>query len=316
MNVTDCVNQSLSLLSDSVKARFANSPLDALTSELGLTVSAVNHLTDARSDGGTCDGMSFLDDGVILYAPTRDSRRENFTLAHELGHWLAEQAEDVYDWIADQEEPGRLLETVCDRIAQELLLPKQSLKATIGKGFIRAQHVLELYERTQASKPACAIALATCLPGLGAVAIVDRHSRVVQFASIRPDSLGVWPKVFPWSGQKLNDENPMLRLQAGESTSCRLLWRMPWGTCASYYVNATADESRLYIVFSDRDLWKVESFHGSSDHELDTRPLISGYCCGRNFKKRGYPCQDCGEPYCPKCSDCRCVREAKQSVIC
>jgi len=57
-----------------------------------LTVRAVDHLDDARADGGVCDGVSYLNDGVILYRST-GNRRENFTLAHELGHWLVDQAD-------------------------------------------------------------------------------------------------------------------------------------------------------------------------------------------------------------------------------
>ena len=160
MNLKGCVEQALSLVPDDVRVRFSADPCGVLRSDLGLTVKAVEHLANAREDGGACDGVSFLEDGVILYAPTLASRRENFTLAHELGHWLAEKAPDIYDWLADQDEPGRLLETVCDRIAQRLLLPDSAARAVIGQGPIRAQHLIDLYDATQASRPVCAIALA------------------------------------------------------------------------------------------------------------------------------------------------------------
>lgn len=111
MNLEVCVERALSLLTDDVRARFTESPMAVLREDLKLTVRPAEHLSDARDDGGACDGVSFLQDGVILYAPTPWSRRENFTLAHELGHWLVDQAPDVYDWLADQDEPGRLLET-------------------------------------------------------------------------------------------------------------------------------------------------------------------------------------------------------------
>src|SRR5690349_3943356 len=116
VTLEDCVEQAFSLVPTDVRARFAAEPIKALQSDFGLTVQAVEHLANTREDGGACDGISFLEDGVILYAPTPASRRENFTLAHELGHWLAENAPDVYDWLANQDDPGRLLETVCDRI--------------------------------------------------------------------------------------------------------------------------------------------------------------------------------------------------------
>jgi len=92
MNLENCVEQALSLLADDVRARFAGDPMVVLRDDLKLTVTAVEHLSEARTDGGACDGVSFLKDGVILYAPTPWSRRENFTLAHELGHWVLHRA--------------------------------------------------------------------------------------------------------------------------------------------------------------------------------------------------------------------------------
>jgi hypothetical protein len=132
LTLEDCVDQAFSLVQPEVHARFADDPVGVLRFDFGLSVRAVEHLTEGRSDGGACDGVSFLRDGVILYAPTPLSRRENFTLAHELGHWLVENAPDVYDWLADQNDPGRLLETVCDRIAQRLLLPDSVVSAVVG----------------------------------------------------------------------------------------------------------------------------------------------------------------------------------------
>lgn len=132
MNLEGCVGQALSVLTDDVRARFAGDLFSVLRDDLELTVRAVEHLARSRDGGGACDGVSFLQGGVILYAPTPASRRENFTLAHELGHWLAERAPDIYDWIADQDEPGRLLETVCDPIAQQLLLPESAATAVIA----------------------------------------------------------------------------------------------------------------------------------------------------------------------------------------
>lgn len=316
MNLDRCVEQALSLLSDDVRARFAEDPMVVLRNDLNLTVTAVEHLADAREDGGACDGVSFLQDGVILYAPTPWSRRENFTLAHELGHWLAERAPDIYDWLADQDDPGKLLETVCDRIAQQLLLPESAALAVIGDGPIRAQHAIDLYEATQASRPACAIALAQHLPGLGAIAIIDRHSGAVTHASVKPDPEQGWPTVFPWRGQQLPEGHPLLRLAPGASTARRLRWQTPWGAQADFYVDAVDDGSRVIVVLCDTDLWNIERFHAPISRDFDSRPLLSGFCCGTSFERRGYPCPDCKQPYCPRCGECRCQREARRDVTC
>lgn len=316
MNLEGCVKQALSLLTDDVRARFAGNPMAVLREDLKLTVTAVEHLADARADGGACDGVSFLQDGVILFAPTPWSRRENFTLAHELGHWLAEKAPDIYDWLADQDEAGRLLETVCDRIAQRLLLPESAPIAVIGSGPIRAQHLIDLYDATQASRPVCAIALAKHLPGLGAIALIDRYTGTVTHASVKPDPDRGWPTVFPWRDQKLTEGHPLLSLASGAFTARRLAWRTPWGTQADFYVDAVVDDRRVLAVFCDLDIWKVEQFHAPMQRDFDTRPLLTGSCCGTTFERRGYPCSDCGQPFCPSCGDCRCERDAKRAVTC
>lgn len=316
MDLNDCVKRSLSLLPDRILTGFAANPLRVMREDLGLTVTAAEHLAASRADGGACDGLSFLQDGVILYASTPRSRRENFTLAHELGHWLIDQAPDLYDWLADQQDPGRLLETVCDRIAQQLLLPDSAAVAVVGGGPLRARHITALYEQTQASRPVCAIALAKHLPGLGAIAIIDRRSGTVTHASVKPDPQQGWPTVFPWRGQQLTDSHPLMALAPGASTARRLQWRTSWGREAEFYVDAVGEERRVLAVFCDCDLWGVERFHAPLRRDFDSRPVLTGTCCGGTFERRGYPCSECGQPFCPRCGECRCERAAKRAVRC
>ncbi|GAA3691882.1 hypothetical protein GCM10022377_00290 [Zhihengliuella alba] len=316
MSLEACVEQALSLIPEATQARFATDPLGAIREDLGLTATAVNHLAGTRAEGGACDGVSFLQDGVVLYAPTPHSRRENFTLAHEAGHWLVDQTSGIYDWLAEQPDPPKLLETVCDRIAQRLLLPEAAAQTIVRDGPIRARHLIELYDATQASRPVCAIALAKHLPGLGAIAIIDRYTRSVTHASIKPDPHRGWPAVFPWPQQQLTDEHPLLALAPGKSTSRRLPWRTPWGATADFYIDAMGDDKRVLAVLCSRDLWDAARFHPNAPREFDTRPLLSGYCCGSAFERRGYPCPECSGAFCPHCEDCPCARQTKREIQC
>ncbi|WP_431246918.1 ImmA/IrrE family metallo-endopeptidase [Leifsonia xyli] len=156
--------------------------------------------------------MSFLDDGVILYAPTPNSRRQNFTLAHELGHWIVERDTGLFDWIADQSDPSALLESVCDQIAQRLLLPDALTRAVVGDERVRAHHVQELFDSSQASYQACAIAIARQIRGLGAVVLIDRFDGQVHHASIQPDPDDGWPQIYPWRGQTLPEAHGLREL--------------------------------------------------------------------------------------------------------
>jgi hypothetical protein len=310
------VERALHSVSPGVRARFASAPEATLRSDFAVAVAAVDHLTKQRADGGACDGMSYLDDGVILYAPTPNSRRQNFTLAHELGHSLIESVDGIYDWLATQDEPGRLLESLCDRIAQRLLLPPGVAKVLVGDGPVGAHHVQQLYDTTEASRPVCAIALTELIPGLGAIAILDRSTARVTHASVHPDPELGWPRAFPWRGQALADSHPLLMLAPGDQSTRRMVWRTPWGAEGDYYVDAVADVRRVVAVFSAHDLWGVESFHAPVDRDFDDRPLLKGFCCGIPFERRGYPCSACRQPYCPRCDRCRCERADAREVTC
>jgi hypothetical protein len=314
VSLDKCVDRALSHLDARARARFSADPLDTLRTDVGLKVFAAEHLANRRGDGGACDGVSFLRDGVILYAPTPYSRRQNFTLGHELGHWLVEQADELYDWLADQTEPGRLLETLCDRIAQQLLLPASAVDLVLNDGPLRARHVLDLYHQSNASVPACAIGLAGKLPHVGAIVITDRGR--VQYASVQPDVESGWPTVIPWPGQVVPDGHPFRNMPTGSALTRKTFWSTAWGKREDYYVDALSDDKRIVAVFSDVDIWNCEQLHLDQSREFDQRPVRTIYCCQGEQAVRGYPCQECGEPFCPKCGKCRCLRTAAREQRC
>jgi Zn-dependent peptidase ImmA (M78 family) len=303
-------------LDDATRSAFAADPAEALRQELGLKVRPVESLATVRGDGGFCDGMSYLEDGVVLYAPTPNSRRENFTLAHELGHWIVEQDEGLFGWIADQENAAALLESVCDRVAQRLLLPEGTIARVLGSGPIRAAHVLELFENSSASWQACAIALARRLRGLAAVVLISRWDLSVQHASIQPDPDDGWPKIYPWRGQVLQEAHPLATLKPGATLTRRLSWRASWGSEVEFFADAFAEDRRVVAVFADQDIWKAEPGRVLAPREYDQRPTGTIFCCGLERVVRGYPCGVCGQQFCPVCKQCQCDRNAKDDVQC
>ena len=317
----DCVAAALGTLNAEVRSRFPTNPLLTMRTDLGLKVQEAPHLTERRADGGACDGLSFLKDGVILFAPTPQSRRENFTLAHELGHWLVAQVPEIFDWLSAQSKPKLALETLCDRIAQRLLIRDEAISTVVREGPIRAQHVLDLYASSQASMPACAIAISARLPGLGAIIVVDRDpgddDPVVRYASIRPDPELGWPKVYPWPGQKLPAAHPLRFITEAAPILRRTYWATSWSETADYYMDAVAvSDARAIAVLADRDLWGAERFHPQTRRDYDARPTQEITCCGQIRIVRGYPCQVCGEPFCPNCGKCRCDRQNDELVQC
>jgi len=317
VNLEQAVEAVLAQVAASIRDRFPSDPLGVIRDNLRLTAQPAQHLTGSRADGGACDGLSFLRDGVILFAPSLTSRRQNFTLAHELGHWLVSQSEAVFDWVGDQDNAPRVLETLCDRVAQRLLLPESSVDTVFrGREPVRAGHVLELYSASQASRPVCAIALARRLPGLGAVAIIDRATATVTCASVRPDPEAGWPVVFPWPGQQVPSGHPFVAMTSVMTFTRRSFWRDRWNRQDDFYIDAVLDGPRLVAVFSATDLWQAEALHLDGPREFDQRPTKEIRCCGETRVVRGWPCGTCSEPYCPKCSSCRCERQARREQAC
>lgn len=316
MNVQSCVELVLEQVPLEARPSLASNPIQAVTDVFALRVRSANHLGQKHGAGGVCDGTSFLEDGVLLYAPTPHSNRENFTILHELGHWLVDQDEVILSWLADQNGAEKLLETVCDRIAQKLLVPESAIDRAIGSGPLRAQHVIDLFEALEASQPACAIGIAGSLRGMGAVVIIDSYRRVVQYSSVKPDPHDGWPSVIPWPEQLLPDGHPLSRLKSGESTTERMEWVNPWGNREHFYVDALAAGGRVYAIFSGTDLWKAVDFHPNAERQFDKRLQLSGFCCGTDFEVRGYLCGSCAKPYCPNCSRCRCEVSESRERIC
>lgn len=315
MNIDVCAAMAIADLPEHVRATFAAEPLSALRA-VGLTVEAVEELAASRSEGGVCDGWSYLDDDVVLYAPSPNSRRENFTLGHELGHYLVDSNDKLLDWLADQPDAMRQLETVCDRIAQRLLLPDEIVLATLRTGDVEASTLLQLYDTTQASRPAIAIAMAARLRHLGAVTLMDPVARVVAFSSVHPDAEHGWPEVFPWTGHPIPAGHPLRTLRAGGEWTGRSYWETPWGRREQFYVDAIHDGRRIVAVFSERDLWHSEVFHAEPDRDYLERPMRTVTCCGATSEVRGFPCPSCDGGYCPTCNRCRCQKADDDAQLC
>lgn len=313
--VDECAAIALAGLADDIATRFADDPLGALRDDLNLTVRAVAHLGDSRADGGVCDGVSYLSDGVVLYRTT-GNRRENFTLAHELGHWLVDQSDDVYDRLGDLDDAAKLLESVCDQIARLLLLPEVRVASVVPSTVVEAKHVTDLYDATNASIHACVIALKDRLPNTGAVLVIRHDEDEVLYASVRPDDELGWPTVYPWPGQTLPTGHPLRNLRPGSTLRQRSFWTMPWGDRAAFYLDAVADSRRTIAVLSADDLWQAEQFHPADKRDYDQRPELEVYCCGEMHRFRGWPCSTCGNGYCPSCGNCRCQKQIASEVPC
>lgn len=234
----------ISALADAQRAAIATNPIAGIES-LGYTVVAEPALTSKRGASGWCDGLSFAKHHTVMYAPTPGSKRENFTLLHEVAHILVENDDDALIWLADRDDPDVELERLCEEIAAALVVPEDMLDEVVGTGPITGDDLKTLVARSGASGPACAIALSTRLSS-GVVALIDRANARVIHSALRGEDL----KVYPWKLGDVPLDHPLLNLKPGTSMTRKLTWTDEWERQQTYYVSAVATELRVYVVFS------------------------------------------------------------------
>jgi len=313
VNVRDWAARLIGSIAPGVRSELAQDPAAALRRRFDLIVQATQ--TPARrGEGGWCDGLSFLHERLVLYVPTPSSRREHFTLLHELGHHLAATCDDLLEWAADSPNPSRVIEEMCDAMAAQLLLPDELLNGVLARAKPSAQHLVALYERSTASREVCAIALAQRLGCEGFVTLIRRDRLEVTFSSRVAET-----RPYAWRGDLLPPAHPLRTLGTARVLRCESWWPLPGGERRGYWLDALADDRHTYAIFADSDLWGITPLHILDRVEARTeRPTIEVHCstCGFQGVTHRFPCTDCRKPACPRCGDCACSRRIRQSGVC
>lgn len=260
-----------------------------------------------------CDGLSFAEHNTVMYAPTAGSKRENFTLLHEVAHILVESDDDALVWLADRADPDVELERLCEQIAAAILVPDDLVNDILGFGPITADDLCRLIVRASASGPACAIALASRLTGPGAVIIIDRLTDQVIHSSLRSELA-----IYPWRGNDVPAGHPLKNLQVDTPITTKSFWTNNRGQRQTYYLSGVATEKRTYAILSTIDLWGVDRFHGGQvPPERSNAPRNTLRChCGFNGETTGWPCSECERAYCPRCGECDCPRRDRAQQQC
>lgn len=297
---------------DAKRAAIAADPIAGIEA-LGYTVVPEPALTSKRGAGGLCDGLSFAEHNTVMYAPTAGSKRENFTLLHEVAHILVESDDEALIWLADRDDPDVVLERLCEEIAAALAVPQDLLADIVGTGPLTAEDLKTLVARAVASGPACAIAISSRLSS-GAVVIIDRASNRVIHSSLRGEDL----MAYPWKGNDVPSGHPLLNLDPGSTMTTKSYWTDTWDRRQDYYLSAVATEKRIYAIFSVLDLWDMDRFHGGqAPPEKSNAPRQAVRCpCGYSGATSGWPCNVCGHQYCPQCGECDCPRRARAQMAC
>lgn len=306
MSLSGWVRRILERISDEIRRDLADELATAIELHFGLIVTPSSSFAE-RGARGWCDGVSIIDAGMILYRRT-DSRRENFTLMHELGHHLVAADDDCLSWLADQPDPAQALEQLCDHIAAALLITADDYtEAAAGEGST-AGTLVRLYDNTHASRSACAVTLARRLPCDGFVTLVQEGTQEVFFTARSTDTT----RPYPWRGDALPPAHPLRWDPPPERT--KAWWPYPSASDRrEYFMSTAVSEGWRFAVFAVDNLWNVPGFHLPQviDDDRGNDQFIR--CpCGYRGKTRMWPCSTCGVPECPKCHECECARRARR----
>ncbi|GIH16054.1 ImmA/IrrE family metallo-endopeptidase [Rugosimonospora africana] len=304
----------------SSRQALALDPAAALAQQFDVRVVPVEELRESRGAGGWCDGLSFTTDQIVCYAPSRGSRRQNFTLLHELGHILVNEDDAALDWLSDRPDPDRDQERLCDAIAAEILLPEPTINQVLAGAAPTVDHLRQLHASSQASEEVCAIALAARLPVRGAFVLIRRRTATVAFAA----SSG-WPPLRIPRGLAVPARHPLRDLGTRQrwigwvTPDLRLAFTgHPAASPPSYHaenllqVDAVAGPRRTTAILLDTS-GAGSDIKGDPDetYALDPKlwPTQPGYTCskcGNNAASGSYECDECGVGPCRACGRCRC----------
>lgn len=290
-------------------------PADALVRHFGMRIVPLDQLRDSRGAGGWCDGVSLTNDRVICFAPSPHSRRQNFTLLHELGHFLVNEDDGVLDWLADRPDPATDVERLCDAVAAQILLPESTTTRVLDGRRPAPEHLQQLYSVSRASEEVCAIALAGRLSVRGAVVLIRRRTAAVVFAA----SSG-WPPVLVPRGLAVPPHHPLRELGirqrwSGWTTSdLRLAIAGPLPETLVpnlFQASAEAGPNRTTTILLDTGSIDGAEDHPSARHAFDLdgpyRQISICPHCGHGSNSNTYPCEECRVPPCMQCGRCRCM---------
>jgi Zn-dependent peptidase ImmA (M78 family) len=147
-------------------------PFEMVQAWPGLTVTLVDE--PEVGQGCSVSGAYFYERGQIVVSRSASRRRRNFTALHELAHHLQEHDQEFISILEEEPDAGKALEDdICDAFAAEVLLPEDVVNETVGPKGPTAENVIELFEKSQASREACCVRAAQRIMGDGYVMLCD-----------------------------------------------------------------------------------------------------------------------------------------------
>ncbi|WP_433272271.1 ImmA/IrrE family metallo-endopeptidase [Pseudonocardia xinjiangensis] len=216
-------------------------------------------------------------------------RRQQFTALHELGHHL--QKHDVRLAVAVRRQPANneaFEDAACDMFASLVLVPDDVLPSQPEGRSPSAADVVAVFERTQASRAACCVRMASRLGTHGVITVLDATG-TVSFAVARGE-------VYPPARGSSQASTPLVaaaRCRGGNARTDETYVQYRSGDRSELlYGDAVwSGEYLVTVAVLDRPGWKQFA-----------PPRIGS----RQFAARDWTCEMCGEEFTPdgSCANC------------
>jgi IrrE N-terminal-like domain len=250
---------------------------------------------------------------TLLVGRSVSHRRRGFTALHELGHHLQQTDPSLGERTFEFDDPEIFQEEACDAFAAQVLLPDDDLQDRIDPRGPTAQDVVDLFDRSAASREACCVWAARHLTGSGAVVLLDARGHVLFAAprSFIPPARGSDQADTPLIKAAVRTHRTVTRdetfvVYRGGGTSAHCYGQAAW--CGQDYLIA--------VLATDNVPWR--SFALPRPYTARTRYGSWWTCetCEDEFEITDPMCDLCGDPRCPN-GHCGCTAtRAEKDRVC
>lgn len=286
-------------LGEDERARLASDPMTAISDLYGVTVRIRTVNADA-----SCPvyGSYNPDTRELIVGEALSQRRMGFTALHELAHMLLDTTEVGYS-LLDLGDVGELTEVVCDSFAGRILIPTGLVDDIVGEKGPDAADVVTLYQRSNASRAACAVRAVERIIGPGHVMIGDLDG-VAQFTA----SAGTYRVA---KGTPQGKNSPIARMgSAGRYRGDGKVTYRSGGVSDAFLADAVRHgEFAFAVLVQTQPAWGGLSIPAGDRHRPDE---YSCEHCG--CEHSSYTIHHCGIPTCPECGRCACEARTSQNT--
>jgi len=255
--------------------------------------------------GGRCSVTGSYQDHTqpptLVVGRSRSLRRRGFTGLHELGHHLQRTDPVLGQRLFAHRDSEAFEEAACDAFAARVLLPDDQIIGRIDPRGPTAQDVVEMFQRSQASREACCVRAAEYLTGAGVVVLLDATGAVTFAAPRVPPARGS-----DQSGTQLIEA--ALRTDATvERDQTFVSYRDGGSSDVMYGQAAWCDEDYLIAVLAlDNAAWKAFAPPRPDTGRSRFGSWWTCETCESEFRVTESTCERCGEPRC-KSEHCGCA---------